>query len=46
MDRQIETIRQGLEYIHSTLLDILNDNVDKDEVLSCVELIELMRETN
>jgi len=42
--QKVETIKQGLEYIHGILLDVLNNNIDKDEILTAIELLELMRE--
>jgi len=42
--RKVETIKQGLEYIHGILSDVLNNNIDKDEILTAIELLELMRE--
>ena len=41
--QKIEIARQALEYVHGILLDVLNNNVDKDEIILGVEVLELLR---
>lgn len=42
--QKVEIIKQGLDYIHSILADIMNDKIDKDEILVGIELLEIIRE--
>lgn len=42
--QKVETIKHGLEYIHGILSDVLNNNIDNDEILTAIELLELMRD--
>ena len=42
-EEKLELAKQSLEYVHGILLDILNGNVDKDEVINGVTVLELLR---